>query len=134
MELSISTPTLLFSGISLVLLAFTNRFLALAQLIRNLHSEYKLNPTTLLHKQIKNIRLRLRLIRTTQVSGMSSMLLCVVSMIFIYFRLSLAADICFALALLLMMLSLMYSIWEIQISVHALDTHLSDIEEKNDTD
>jgi hypothetical protein len=39
-QLSLTTPALLFSAISLLLLAYTNRFLAYASVVRNLHARY----------------------------------------------------------------------------------------------
>lgn len=129
MELSLTTPALLFSAISLLLLAFTNRFLALAQVVRNLHDKYKQEPNKLIYQQIRNLRKRLHLIRSTQVAGISSLLLCVITMFLLYINLQITAEIIFGIALILLILSLALSIWEIQISVQALDMHLSDMEE-----
>src|SRR5690606_1133492 len=47
-DLDLTTPALLFPAISLLLLAYTNRFLALASLIRKLHEDYKGNPKAIL--------------------------------------------------------------------------------------
>ena len=127
--MELTTPALLFSAISLLLLAFTNRFLALAQLVRTLHDQYVLNKDKRIYSQIKNIRKRLHLIRSTQVIGLSSLMLCVVCMFLIYIKIQLIAEILFGIALLLLSISLALSIWEIQISVKALDLHLNDMEE-----
>ena len=132
MELTLSTPAILFSANSFVLLAFTNRFLALAQLVRGLHAEYKKSPSDILKGQIHNLRKRLRLIRATLIYGMLSLLLCVVSIFSIYFNCLVLSEIFFILALIATVVSLLVSIWEIQISVKALDMHLSDIEIKNE--
>lgn len=129
MELSLATPALLFSAISLLLLAFTNRFLALAQVVRNLHDKYKQEPNNLIYQQIRNLRKRLHLIRSTQVAGISSLLLCVITMFLLYINFHITAEIIFGIALILLIVSLALSIWEIQISVQALDMHLSDMEE-----
>ena len=126
--LNLTTPALLFSAILLLLLAYTNRFLALAQLIRNLHGHYKQNPDGILLEQIKNLRTRVHIIRYMQISGILSLLLCVLSMLLIYISEMFLSEIIFGIALLLMILSLALSIWGIQISGHALDIHLSDIE------
>lgn len=134
MELSISTPALFFSAISLLMLAYTNRFLALAQLVRNLHGQYKERPSNIILGQIKNLRQRLHLIRSMQVAGITSLLLCVLCMFLIYVDYVLAAEIFFGVAMVLLIISLALSVWEIQISVNALDLHLSDLEgsgEKN---
>lgn len=130
-QLTLTTPALLFSAISLLLLAYTNRFLALAQLVRNLHSKYKESPNDILFGQIKNIRKRVYLIRTMQICGITSLLLCVVCMFFIYISWNTIAYFIFAVALVLLIISLALSVWEIQISVRALDLQLSDIEEKD---
>ncbi len=129
MRITLATPALLFSAISLLLLAFTNRFLALANLVRNLHAQYKENKSKILIGQIKNIRIRLLLIRNMQIYGISSLLLCVLSMFLIYIKAQRIAEVVFGIALILMIISLSLSIKEILISVHALNLHLSDIEE-----
>ena len=128
MELTLATPALLFSAVSLILLAYTNRFLAYASVIRTLHANFKENPNILLRGQIHNLRKRLRLTRTMQILGISSLLLCVVCMFLIYVGFSVLAEFTFAIALILLMLSLALSIREIQISVKALDLQLSDME------
>lgn len=126
--LTLTTPALLFSAISLLLLAYTNRFLALAQLVRNLHALYKQNPDSVLLGQIKNLRVRVHIIRYMQISGIVSLLLCVLSMFLIYIGEGIWSEAIFGVALLLLIASLALSVWEIQISVKALDLHLSDIE------
>jgi len=127
-SLTLTTPALLFSAISLILLAYTNRFLTLAQLVRNLHAMYKNDPTQILFGQIDNLRRRIYLIKSMQIYGVASLLLCVVSMFLIYIGRNLAAEIIFGLGLLALMVSLAISIWEIVISVKALNLHISDIE------
>jgi Protein of unknown function (DUF2721). len=128
MELTLSTPALFFSAISLLMLAFTNRFLALAQLVRTLHSEYKTKPSTVIMGQIKNLRRRLHLIRSMHIFGITSLLLCVLCMFLIYIQKMLIAEFIFGISMVLLIISLALSIWEIQISVKALDLHLSDVE------
>ncbi|MDD3568087.1 MAG: DUF2721 domain-containing protein [Bacteroidales bacterium] len=128
--LTLTTPTLLFSAISLLLLAYTNRFLALAQLIRNLHAQYKQNADSVLLGQINNLRIRVHIIRYMQILGITSLLLCVLSMFLIYIGETVWAEVIFGIALLLLIASLALSVWEIQISVKALDIHLSDIEKQ----
>jgi hypothetical protein len=132
MKITLATPALLFSAISLLLLAFTNRFLALANLVRALHAQYKEKPNELLIGQIRNIRRRLILIRNMQIYGISSLLLCVLSMFLIYIETQRIAEIVFGIALVMMIISLGLSIKEILISVHALNLHLSDIEDKQE--
>jgi hypothetical protein len=128
MELTLTTPALLFSSISLIMLAYTNRFLAYANTIRNLHTAYKQDPSKIIKAQIVNLRKRLYLTRSMQIFGITSLLLCVLSMFFIYIRQEFLAVWIFGLALILLIISLALLIWEIQISVRALELHLQDIE------
>lgn len=129
-ELTLITPTFLFSAVSLLLLAYTNRFLSYAQVIRNLKDQYMKNPTHMTADQIKNLRKRLYLTRRMQVQGISSLFLCVVTMFLIYIHLNQLAVYVFAVALILLILSLATSVWEIYISVKALDIYLSDMSSK----
>lgn len=128
MELTLTTPALLFSSISLIMLAYTNRFLAYANIIRSLHAAYKTDPNKILKAQIVNLRKRLYLTRSMQIFGISSLLLCVLSMFFIYIQQEFIAVWIFGVALILLIISLALLIWEIQISVQALELHLEDIE------
>lgn len=127
-ELTLTTPALLFSAISLIMLAYTNRFLAYAAVIRNLHDKYLQQKDDRLIKQIKNIKQRLYLTRSMQIAGISSLLLCVLTMFLIYVQQQTIAVWVFGLALVLLILSLAFLIIEIQISVKALEHHISDIE------
>ena len=131
MQISINTPALLFPAITLLMLAYTNRFLALASLIRKLHSQYKESPNDkhLLKAQIKNLRRRLTLIKQMQAGGILSFFLCVLCMLFIYFELELWAYVGFALSLVVLLLSLALSLDEIYISTRALEIELKDMEE-----
>ncbi len=131
MSLTLATPALLFSAISLLLLAYTNRFLALATLVRNLHAQYKEKPESKIYGQIKNLKKRLNLIRNMQILGITSLLLCVLCMFLIYIDRTTIAEIIFGIALVLLLTSLALSIREIQISVKALNLHLSDLEEED---
>ena len=129
MELNLTTPALLFPAISLLLLAFTNRFLTLANLIRELHARYKATPDEILMAQIKNLRYRIHIIRDMQAFGVASFFLCVVSMLFLFFNLELIGKISFGIALLLLMVSLALSMREVSVSVDALEYRLSDLEQ-----
>ena len=127
-QLTLTTPALLFSAISLIMLAYTNRFLAYAAVIRSLHDKYLQKKDERLIKQIKNIKKRLYLTRSMQISGISSLLLCVLTMFLIYIEQHTIAVWVFGLALVLLIVSLGFLIVEIQISVKALEHHISDIE------
>lgn len=134
MQLSITTPALLFPAISLLMLAYTNRFLALASLIRNLHDKYK-KDTDQKHliEQIRNLRARIRLIRSMQAFGVMSFLFCVVCMFCIFKEWEHASYIIFAGSILTFIISLLISLTEITLSTRALELELSDMEELSKT-
>lgn len=127
--MTLATPALLFPAISLLLLAYTNRFLALAALIRELHSRYRANPEAILRGQLDNLRQRVRLIRKMQELGAGSLLLCVLCMFLLFAGMPFIATYVFAVSLLLMIGSLAMSVHEIHISTRALDLQLSDLQE-----
>jgi len=127
-QLTLTTPALLFSAISLIMLAYTNRFLAYAAVVRSLHDKYQKEKDEVLIRQINNLRKRLYLTRSMQIFGILSLLLCVLTMFLIYIEQHVIAVWVFGVALLLLILSLALLIREIQISVEALEFHLGDIE------
>ena len=127
-ELTLTVPALLFPAISLILLAYTNRFLSYAQLVRTLKEQHLQHPSKVTRAQIDNLRRRLHLTRSMQALGVSSLFLCVVTMFLIYVGMLLLSAYVFGAALLLLIASLGVSLWEIQISVRALDIHLKDME------
>jgi len=130
MEITFNTPALLFPAISLLLLAYTNRFLALANLVRRLHDEYsKEVKSSLLLNQIRSLRWRLNLVRYMQGLGVFSFVCCVITMYCIYTGWTIWAKYVFALSLLSLLASLVISLIEITQSTKALELELSDIEE-----
>lgn len=129
-EFSLITPTFLFSAISLIMLAYTNRFISYAQLVRTLKEQYIQNRSEVTAAQIKNLKKRLYLTRNMQVLGISSLFFCVVSMFLVYIGFRTSSVYIFGFSLLLLIVSLGVSIAEILISVKALEIHLKDIEEK----
>jgi len=129
MDINLTTPALLFPAISLLLLAYTNRFLTLATLIRSLHARYKEDPHDVLLGQIRNLRKRVILIRNMQALGVLSLLLCVLCMFLLFANEQMAGRYTFGVSLILLIFSLALSVYEIQISVKALKLQLSDMEE-----
>jgi hypothetical protein len=130
MDLSITTPALLFPAISLLMLAYTNRFLAIANLIRNLHAKYKQYPDEKhIITQIKSLRSRIRLIRSMQAMGVLSFLFCVICMFTIFRGWVEASFIVFGISIGCFIVSLITSLVEITLSMRALEVELSDIEE-----
>ena len=131
MELTLSTPALLFSAITLLMLAYTNRFLAVANLIRGLHKEYKQDSMgeDVIIGQIKNLKKRLTMIKNMQTYGVISFFLCVICMFLLYQDFDTAANWVFMASMLSLLISLGISLAEIQISNNALNIELSDIED-----
>lgn len=129
MELQLSTPALLFSAITLMMLAFTNRFLAVANLIRGLHKKYLENPKeNIIIEQIHNLKKRLSMIKYMQLSGVLSFLLCVICMYLIFIGAQFAANYVFIGSMLALLISLGISLVEILISTQALNLELKDME------
>ena len=127
MTLHIETPALLFSATSLILLAYTNRFLTIAQIIRSLKKHYDENHTKTILLQIKNLNLRLSLIRYMQLFGVLCLFLSVFAMFSLFLGQETMGIYLFGLSLLSLLISLGISFWEISISVTALRLHLSDL-------
>lgn len=129
MTLSIETPALLFSATSLILLAYTNRFLTIAQIIRNLKKNYDDNHNKNILLEIKNLNLRLTLIRYMQLFGVMCLFLSVFAMLLLYISQETIGIYIFGASLLFLLISLGISFWEISISVNALRVHLKDLSE-----
>jgi len=130
MTINIETPALLFSATSLILLAYTNRFLTIAQIIRSLKKNYDEDHSRSILLQIKNLNMRLTLIKYMQLFGVLSLFLSVFAMLLLYLQQAQIAIYLFGMSLLCLLLSLGISFWEISISVKALQLHLSDLSEK----
>jgi hypothetical protein len=129
MQFAINTPALLFPAITLLMLAYTNRFLALATLIRNLNRQYKEDAShqDLIRLQVKNLLRRLTLIKQMQASGIASFFFCVLSMLLVYFEHPVWAFGTFGVSLFLLLISLILSLDEIFISTRALELELKDM-------
>jgi uncharacterized Tic20 family protein len=133
LDISINSPALLFPAISLIMLAYTNRFLALASVVRNLHDRY--NDKTddekqALHAQLKNLSKRLQIIKNMQILGVLSMLFAIVSMYLIYVDRHSLARISFASAMIALAASLLLSLLELMQSTRSLEIELQDIEKQ----
>lgn len=129
-NLDINTPALLFPAITLLMLAYTNRFLSLAALVRKLHDEYNRGEKEKnILNQIKNIRTRLNLIRYMQALGVLSFLCCVLCMYCIFRNWTVMAHWIFAASMIFLLCSIVLSLLEINKSTRAIELELSDIEE-----
>ncbi len=128
--MTITTPALLFPAISLLLLAYTNRFLVLAQLIRQLNHREGDQVRDLAKRQIVNLRQRIVLIRSMQRWGVISFMLCTLSMFGLFLNWELVGQLCFGASLASLLLSLLISLYEIQISCHAINIELESLENR----
>lgn len=130
MDLQLSTPALLFSAITLMMLAFTNRFLAVASLIRGLHKKFLENPEQeIIIDQIHNLKRRLSMIKYMQLCGVLSFLFCVICMYLIFIEAQQAANYVFIGSMLALLISLIISFFEIMISNQALKLEIKDMED-----
>ncbi|MBU2882611.1 DUF2721 domain-containing protein [Psychrosphaera sp. B3R10] len=126
--MNITTPALLFPAISLLLLAYTNRFLVLAQLIRELNQRNNKGLEQVVKRQISNLRMRLLLIRAMQTAGVLSFLLCTVAMFLLFLEMSQIGTVIFGLSLFTLMMSLIISLYEVRISTKAIEIELESME------
>lgn len=129
MELTLTTPALLFPAISLLLLAYSGRFLALAALMRELYGRYKHEPDLKIMGQLKNLRYRIVIIRNMQAFGVSSFFCCVLCMVALFAGQVMLGQWIFGGSLILLLISLGLSLREIQVSIDALTLQLEDLEE-----
>ncbi|WP_397385715.1 DUF2721 domain-containing protein [Prosthecobacter sp.] len=126
-ELPLSTPSLLFPAISLLMLAYTNRFLGLAAVVRALHANWQSTQEPILLAQIRSLRKRIQIIKHMQTMGVLSLMFCVASTTLLFFKQQTEGQITFGVSLILMLASLTLSLVEIQISGAALDLQLRDV-------
>lgn len=126
--MNLTTPALLFPAISLLLAAFTNRFLSTAQVIRQLHAKYQSGEKEVVVRQIANLRKRIILIKRMQTMAVGGFILCAVSMLLVFIKAGVVAEIVFACALLSLVMALLVSLYEIVISTEAIEIELEDME------
>ncbi len=126
--MTLTTPALLFPAISLLLLAYTNRFLVLAQLIRELNQRNNTGLEKVVQRQIVNLRSRLHLIRSMQTTGVMSFLFCTLAMLALFFDQVQVGSIMFGLSLLALVLSLLMSLYEVWISCRAIEIELESMQ------
>ena len=130
-NMTLTTPALLFPAISLLLLAYTNRFLTLAQVIRQLHPGKSGPVTELAMRQLGGLKRRIGLIKLMQGFGVMSFLLCALSMFALFIELQTAGKVLFGLSLLALAVSLLVSLWEVLVSTEALNIVLGDMEKRS---
>src|SRR3954465_15458522 len=128
MHIEISTPALLFPAVSLLMLAYTNRFFGLAAIIRNLHRSHTEKPNPVYLLEIKSMRRRMELIRDMQTFGIVAMILCTACMFLLFRGYYRAGAAVFSVSMICMLLSLIWALIEVRLSGQALDLHLQDVE------
>ncbi len=128
MQLTLTIPALLFPAVSLTMLAYNARYLAIAALIRQLNKQFKETQDTPLKQQIESLRKRLNIIKNMQATAIGSFLLSAVSMFLIYVEMAVWANVIFGISLILLMASLVLSLIEVQLSTRALEIQLKNME------
>lgn len=127
-DLALTTPALLFPTISLLLLAYTNRYIAISNRIRALHSQYTSEQSDVIIKQIKILRQRIMLIRNMQLVGIVGMFSAAFTMYLIYNGFTHLVHTVFGISLIMMLISLTLCAVEVYLSNKALLILLKDIE------
>ena len=128
MQLTLTIPALLFPAVSLTMLAYNARYLAIAALIRQLYKQFEETKASPLKRQIESLRKRLNIIKNMQASAIGCFLLSAISMFLIYVQMKVCANIVFGASLLLLMISLVLSLIEVQLSTKALGIQLKNME------
>lgn len=128
MQLTLTIPALLFPAVSLTMLAYNARYLAIAALIRQLHKQFEETEATPLKRQIESLRKRLNIIKNMQATAIGCFLLAAVSMFLIYVEMNVWANVIFGVSLFLLMASLILSLIEVQLSTKALGIQLTNME------
>ncbi len=131
MEITLTTPAILFSTVSLLYVAYTTRFVAISNLIRILKTRFEDEHEEAVLLQISNLRTRVLLIRNMQLSGIIALIVSAISMVFIYLGNQNIGFICFGISLLFLIYSMLLAAREIWISVESLNIELNSIQELN---
>jgi hypothetical protein len=124
LEMSLTTPGLLFPAISLLMLAYTNRFVVLTNVIRQLSSLQNASDEDIVLRQIKNLRRRVQVIRMMQAFGVLSFVFCTLSMFSLLLVWAAIGAYLFAASLILLVISLLFSFYEVNISTNAINIEL----------
>ncbi|UJH68971.1 DUF2721 domain-containing protein [Allomuricauda sp. SCSIO 65647] len=128
MQLTLTIPALLFPAVSLTMLAYNARYLAIAALIRQLHKQFEETQASPLKRQIESLRKRLNIIKNMQATAIASFLFAAVSMFMIYVEMNVWANVIFGISLIFLMVSLVLSLIEVQLSTRALGIQLKNME------
>lgn len=132
LNLDLTTPAMVFPAISLLMLAYTNRFVVLAELIRDLYDTHQKNPRQENLDQIKNLNFRMSIIKKMQMCGAMSFILAAISMLLLLLNIKFAATVIFGLSLVLLVISLLFLLKELSISIDALTIQLNTLQDENE--
>jgi len=113
MNLNISDPAILFPGISLLFLAYTNRYLAIANIIRQLNQVIDNNFDENRERQIQGLLVRVQLIRYMQLFGILAFIFCTLSTGALLLNLDSIALISFGSSIFFLFVSLCASFLEV---------------------
>lgn len=130
MDFTLQTPALIFPAISLLMLAYTNRFVVLAGLIRDLYEKHRETPQKQILDQITNLNRRMDIIKKMQVCGALSFITAALSMLLSMLHLYLGSKVVFTISLVFLVVSLAYLLKELSISIEALQIQLDDLKDK----
>ncbi len=128
MDITITTPALLFPAISVLFLAYSNRFLAIASRIREQHNLFNKSQSPVAKKQIDSLRLRIRFIVAMQLFAVIGIICCILAMWLIFYGLQYYGNITFGFSMAFIVLSLLASVSELLLSTKALNIELEDME------
>ncbi|WP_432741861.1 DUF2721 domain-containing protein [Methylobacter sp. G7] len=128
MDITITTPALLFPAISVLFLAYSNRFLAIAGRIREQHNLFNKTQSPIAKKQIDSLRQRIRFIVAMQLLAVIGIICCIIAMGLIFYGLQYDGNLAFGFSMIFIVLSLLASISELLLSTKALNIELEDME------
>ncbi len=128
MDITITTPALLFPAISVLFLAYSNRFLGIANRIREQHNLFNKTQSPVAKKQIDSLRLRIRFIIAMQLLAVIGIICCIIAMGLIFYGLQYYGNLAFGFSMIFIVLSLLASISELLLSTNALNIELEDME------
>ncbi len=127
-EFTITTPAVLFPAISLLILAYMNKFLAITTLIRKLKDKYIQDEDENILPQLRNLRRRMIIIRNMQWLAVFALFLCILSIYFVFENQQVTAKNLFVAGMISLLSSLFLSLREIHLSIVSIGLELKDVE------
>ena len=126
MELTLTTPALLFPAIAILMLGYINRYISAANVIRTFKKDYDAGYVhTDIVVQIKILRTRVELLRIMLSVAITALMCACVSMFLIFARYQTAGKIVFGASLLGMIVSMILSLFETSQSNKSLHIEIS---------